>query len=136
MQAHRVALDTYYVLSGPLAGYHASVLPPTPLTLHLILASTIYSPSRLFSLTQLLRHNFEVWEFAQEELLEQSGQAESSTPKNSREGHIKQTEAIYYDEANREDLNKMVVVLADAVWRVKGFSTVDEEPGISIGLGK
>ncbi|KDN45752.1 hypothetical protein K437DRAFT_118981 [Tilletiaria anomala UBC 951] len=151
IKAQAAVLDAYATLSGPLSGLHSSVLPSMPATMLLILSPSIYCPSRFFSLTQALRRNFEVWEFAQDEVFEQQqqqpqsqeqqgssqpGSVASGAPANSREGRLKMAETAYFDEANREDLNRMVVVLADLVWRVKGFATVEEENGISVGLGK
>ncbi len=133
LQAYSAVLDAYSALSGPAAGLHTSVLPPSCMTIRLIISGSIYCTSRLFSLTQLLRRNFEVWEMAQEDLL---AEGQQDLPSNSREGRLKNTEFAYYDEINREDLNKMVVVLADSVWRVKGFATVDDDPGVSVGLGR
>ena len=138
-------LDAHETLSGArLNGLHTCVLPSTTTTLLLVLAENIYASSRLFSLTQMLRRSFETWEFAQDELLELQQQQDQGLTlsqvqqqaANSREGRLKVMEQTYYDEANREDLNRMVVVLADLIWRVKGFATVDDENGVTIGLGK
>lgn len=152
-----------------VAGLHSSMTPSPSALVHHLLAPQIVSPSLVAETIDRLRRSFEWWESVQAayatgepapplegppalvDLLPMLPNARGAGPAQPLPPHAAKKVREYYSDDARASINAAVVLLADCVWRMKGFATADmdlahptldiervptAETGIHFGLGR